>query len=93
MRNNRLVEVRRELSNSDGLVLKTDVGKSRVSTVRLPDVVFHVHQLELGGGWETCLFLEGGSEVVERYKTEEDARAGHAKWVAHCEKEPVRSSW
>lgn len=53
---------------------QTVVDGIRVSTVRLDD--------RFGGGYETCLFGDMGSEVTQWYDTEEAAIAGHASWIA-----------
>lgn len=42
-----------------------------VSTVITPDM-----------GWETALVDKNGAHPVERYETEEQAEAGHKKWMA-----------
>ena len=64
--------------------IKKDGQRIVVSTVILPSIVFAVHQTNLGGGWETCLFNDttGDSEVVERYTSEDAAQVGHDKYVA-----------
>lgn len=61
------------------LNLKTTIEGMMVSTVKLP-------MEHWGGMWyETCAFLPGDSDVIDRYKTEAEARAGHAKYVAMLE--------
>jgi len=67
--------------------IKTSIRKDGqdivVSTVILPSIVFATHQNYLGGGWETCIFNDTtrDSEVVERYTSEEAAKAGHDRYV------------
>ncbi len=54
------------------LNLKTTIEGMMVSTVKLP-------MEHWGGMWyETCAFLGGDSDIVDRYATEGDAIAGHA---------------
>ena len=47
-----------------------------LSTVRMPNVP----GLDLGYSYETCVFTNVDSEVVERYHTVAEATQGHAKW-------------
>lgn len=71
-----------KLSGTDvakDLNLKTTIDGMLVSTVKLP-------MEHWGGMWfETCAFLPGDSDVIDRYQTEAEARAGHAKYVAMLE--------
>ena len=61
------------------LNLKDTLEGMMVSTVKLP-------MEHWGGMWyETCAFLQGDSDVIERYVTEAEARIGHAKYVAQLE--------
>lgn len=50
-----------------------------VSTVRLPTLGPQFDDIyeALGGKYETCIFYRGQSQVMERYKTREDAIQGH----------------
>lgn len=50
-------------------------GKARVSTVRLP--IPHGYHGELE--YETCVFHNGESRVVDRYRRKQQARKGHKK--------------
>lgn len=36
--------------------------------------------------FETCIFTPSGSQVIEKYKTYQDALEGHKKWVKLQEK-------
>lgn len=64
---------------SKDLNLKTTIDGMMVSTVKLP-------MEHWGGMWfETCAFLPGDSDVIDRYQTEAEARIGHAKYVAMLE--------
>lgn len=57
--------------------LKTHLDNVTVSTVMLVFDYFNCP-------YETCVFIKnGGSEVVERYETLEEAKLGHEKWVKH----------
>ena len=72
-----------KLSGTDvakDLNLKTTIDGMMVSTVKLP-------MEHWGGMWfETCAFLPGDSDVIDRYQTEAEARIGHAKYVAMLER-------
>ena len=51
----------------------------RLSTVEMPTIP----GMDFGYRYESCLFSENGSEVVDRYQTLDEAVAGHA---ALCKK-------
>jgi len=57
--------------------IDTDHGEVTVSTVALniPHGPSHSHW------YETCVFHDSGSEVVERYHTQDGAERGHEKYV------------
>ena len=40
------------------------------------------------GAWETGVKREGGWTIVEQYEGEDDAKAGHEKWVAELRQDP-----
>lgn len=46
---------------------------------------YEVSTVQLFGKWETCIFGVDDSKVVATYRTEEEAKAGHQKWVETCE--------
>lgn len=50
---------------------RTFVKKMIVSTVHTPDK-----------GFETAILHIGATDIVERYKTEKQAKIGHQKWVS-----------
>ena len=56
--------------------LRTEVRAGEISTVKLPDILKN-----RGGDYETAFFSEDSSEILERYYTQEEAKAGHQKWV------------
>ena len=46
----------------------------RLSTVEMPNIP----GMDFGYKYESCLFSENGSEVIDRYQTLDEAVAGHA---------------
>jgi len=59
-------------------ILRNPDSDVKLSTVRLPDLSFFYTDFDTKMKYETCLFGgSGGSEVLEKYKTMKEARAGH----------------
>jgi hypothetical protein len=51
-----------------------------LSTVELPDFGFPADDSRHAGyRYESCLFINSGSEVLLRYKTKDEAIKGHAR--------------
>lgn len=61
------------LSNNGGWLKQPTV---ELSTVEMPQI----KGLDLGYRYESCVFTDGDSDVVERYDTVVDAIAGHQRW-------------
>jgi hypothetical protein len=55
-----------------------EVGKLVVDTTNTPDM-----------GWETGIKKNGEWIIVEEYKTQEQAKKGHKKWVMRVKKHPT----
>lgn len=64
--------------------LKTNITTARYGTVTVSTVDLHQtlgqYGPVYGPPYETCLFWNGGSEVVAHYHEWEDAEAGHTHW-------------
>lgn len=76
--------------------LRTDCKSNiTISTVDLMGID-HPWGNEDGYFYETCAFQtkheigEGLSKEIQRYKTANEASAGHAKWVFACDGQKVR---
>lgn len=46
---------------------------------------YEVSTVHICARWETCIFGVDDSRVVETYRSDEEAEAGHKKWVEACE--------
>ena len=60
-----------KVSSDGGLFSLTTIS---LSTVEIPNIP----GMDFGYRYESCLFSENGSEVVDRYQTLDQAVAGHA---------------
>lgn len=62
-------------------VLKDPDDNAHLSTVRLPEIdlpgLVEIYKDDI---YETCYFGKDGSDVLERYSTIEEARAGHERY-------------
>lgn len=59
-----------------------------LSTIEMP------RGMHLGYGYETCIFHRGGSDVLERYHTLDQAIAGHKKYEKQYElKEKINGKY
>ena len=58
--------------SSDGGLLSLET--ISLSTVEMP----RISGMDFGYKYESCLFSDSGSEVVDRYQTLDEAVAGHA---------------
>ena len=52
-------------------IFKSSYVHAVISTVKLPGDM----------GYETCIFCNNGSDVVEAYTTMHEAISGHARWA------------
>ena len=59
--------------------VSSDSGWFTIETIRLSTVeMLTIPGMDFGYRYESCLFSENGSEVVDRYQTLDEAVAGHA---------------